>query len=175
MDRRVKKSKQAIKVAFLEMLLTSGFESITIKELTEKSDISRKTFYLHFADKYQLLDALVTEHIEQLTDTCRAYPEKNLIESSIIWFQYFEQNKPFFAALFKNESTVSFRKALLNYLMTEIDSEIPADISSEITVRFLSNAVIGIVESFIIDELSSDCESIAKQVGILLERNLYLE
>lgn len=174
MDRRVKKSRQAIKVAFLEMLLTSGFESITIKELTEKADISRKTFYLHFADKYQLLDALVTEHIEQLTDTCRAYPENNLIESSIIWFQYFEQNKPFFAALFKNESTVSFRKALLNYLMTEIGGEIKTD-NREITVRFLSNAVIGIVESFISDELSSNCEFIAKQVGILLERNLYLE
>ena len=55
-DRRILKSQKAIQNAFLEMLLKDGFDMITIKELTEKADISRKTFYLHYVDKYDLLN-----------------------------------------------------------------------------------------------------------------------
>ena len=53
-DRRILKSQKAIQNAFLEMLLKDGFDMITIKELTEKADISRKTFYLHYVDKYEI-------------------------------------------------------------------------------------------------------------------------
>ena len=63
-DRRILKSQKAIQNAFLEMLLKDGFDMITIKELTEKADISRKTFYLHYVDKYDLLNAVVNKHLE---------------------------------------------------------------------------------------------------------------
>lgn len=65
-DRRILKSQKAIQNAFLEMLLKDGFDMITIKELTEKADISRKTFYLHYVDKYDLLNAVVNKHLEEL-------------------------------------------------------------------------------------------------------------
>ena len=40
----------------MEMLLDVGFDGITVKEMTEKANISRKTFYLHYLGKYDLLN-----------------------------------------------------------------------------------------------------------------------
>ena len=33
-----------------------GFEAITVSDLTKKADINRGTFYLHYKDKYDLLE-----------------------------------------------------------------------------------------------------------------------
>jgi len=175
LDRRSRKSRSAIQSTFLTLLLQDGLDSISVKTLTEKADISRKTFYLHFTDKYDLLDAIVQEQIEGLKSLCAESETSDLIESTIIWFHYFEQKKDFFFALFKSESTVSFRKQLLNCLMEQIGGVIPNTGSTqarELKIRFLSTAVLGIVESFVMDELNSDYEHIAKQVGKLLEDNL---
>lgn len=103
------KSQKAIRGAFLEMLLEEEFDSITIKDITERADLSRKTFYLHYIDKYDLLDVIVDEHLEKLREICDQKKEKGLIEGTIIWFDYFEQYKVFFLLLYSEESPqVSF-------------------------------------------------------------------
>ncbi|MEG7866054.1 hypothetical protein J0852_25280 [Bacillus paranthracis] len=43
-DRRIIKSQNAIQSAFIEMLITDGFDEITVKNITEKANIGRKTF-----------------------------------------------------------------------------------------------------------------------------------
>ena len=49
-DKRSIKSRNALKAAFKEMVLTQDMSRIVIKELAEKADVNRKTFYLHYAD-----------------------------------------------------------------------------------------------------------------------------
>lgn len=80
-DRRILKSQKAIQNAFLEMLLKDGFDMITIKELTEKADISRKTFYLHYVDKYDLLNAVVNKHLEELGIICEKKKIRGLLKA----------------------------------------------------------------------------------------------
>lgn len=56
MDRRVIKTKAEIKKAYFELLSEKHFESITVRDITDRANINRGTFYLHFEDKYQVLD-----------------------------------------------------------------------------------------------------------------------
>ena len=42
------------------------FESITIRELTEKAGINRGTFYLHYVDKYDMFEQMKTEIVQEL-------------------------------------------------------------------------------------------------------------
>ncbi|MEH7031516.1 TetR/AcrR family transcriptional regulator, partial [Priestia megaterium] len=67
-DRRKLKSQKAIQSTFLEMLIEIGFDDITVKNLTEKAELGRKTFYLHYVDKYDLLDHIVDNHIKELEE-----------------------------------------------------------------------------------------------------------
>lgn len=52
------------------MIIQEGFDNITVKHLTEKANVGRKTFYLHYLDKYDLLDQMVDDHIAQLQEIC---------------------------------------------------------------------------------------------------------
>lgn len=176
-DRRILKSQKAIQSTFLSMLIKDGFDEITVKKITEQADISRKTFYLHYLDKYDLLDIIINKKLEELEEICEQKKEKGFIEGTVIWFNYFDENKDFFSALFSSKSTVSFRKQLLDFMMNQLSKKInnlSADKDPEILLRFLSMAVLGILESFILNELNSSTEEIAKQVGELLLQNISL-
>lgn len=176
-DRRIIKSQKLIQSTFLTMLIKDGFDEITVKKITEQADISRKTFYLHYLDKYDLLDTIVNQQLKELEEICEQKKEKGFIEGTVIWFNYFEQNKDFFSALFSSKSTVSFRKQLLDFMMNQLSkkiNKITHKKDTEILVRFLSMAVLGIIESFILDELNFSTDEIAKQVGELLAQNISL-
>jgi len=69
MDLREKKTTRSIKNAFLELRAKKPIEKITIKELTEKAEISKGTFYLHYADIYALSESLENEVIRELTES----------------------------------------------------------------------------------------------------------
>ena len=93
-DRRIIKSQNAIQSAFIEMLIEDGFDEITVKHY-RKANIGRKTFYLHYLDKYNLLDKIVDDHLDQLKEICCKKQNKEFIEGTIIWFEYFKEHKPF--------------------------------------------------------------------------------
>lgn len=63
-DLRVRKTRAAIHNTFKAMICEMDYDRITIKELTERAQINRKTFYLH----YTCLDELLEELQEEIAD-----------------------------------------------------------------------------------------------------------
>ncbi|MBE6794099.1 MAG: TetR/AcrR family transcriptional regulator [Ruminococcaceae bacterium] len=61
MDRRQRKSREAIFRAFEELLKKRDFAHITVGEIIEKADVGRATFYAHFETKEFLLKELCEE------------------------------------------------------------------------------------------------------------------
>lgn len=58
-DPRVKRTRQLLQRAFMELIHEKSFEAITVQDIAERSTLNRATFYAHFEDKYALLDASV--------------------------------------------------------------------------------------------------------------------
>ena len=61
MDRRQRKTREAILGAFTELLSKKKYEKITVGEIIERADVGRATFYAHFETKDFLLKALCEE------------------------------------------------------------------------------------------------------------------
>ena len=66
MDRRIQKTRNSLFSAFIELRASKPIEKITVKELTEKANISKQTFYLHFQDIYDLSEYLENDALQSL-------------------------------------------------------------------------------------------------------------
>lgn len=60
-DRRQVRTKRRIREAFTELVMEKDIDKITIKELAERADIDRKTFYLHYAGVGDVLEEIQNE------------------------------------------------------------------------------------------------------------------
>ena len=107
-DLRVRRTRQAIEKAFLELLAERDFQAITVQEIADRAMVNRATFYDHFTDKYvlfvhcvrsmmrqtledkvpvnfpyransiQAVIVIVCEFVAQIDDTCRHKTVKGL-------------------------------------------------------------------------------------------------
>ena len=69
MDRRQRKTREAIFNAFTELLSKKNFEQITVGEIIDRADVGRATFYSHFATKDFLLKEFCEELFCHILDT----------------------------------------------------------------------------------------------------------
>lgn len=65
-NKRKTASKQEIKRAFTRLIHEKGFEGLTVMEIAREAGINRGTFYTHYIDKYDLMDKLEMETINDL-------------------------------------------------------------------------------------------------------------
>ena len=66
LDRRIAKSREALRCAFITLLQEQGFDAVTINDLCARAGINRTTFYNHFKDKDQLLSYFEQDVLKRL-------------------------------------------------------------------------------------------------------------
>jgi len=71
-DRRVRRSRRALREAFVALVVEQGYSSITIETLTARADTSKATFYAHFHDMEDLLTAVVSDLVADLATEAEA-------------------------------------------------------------------------------------------------------
>jgi AcrR family transcriptional regulator len=54
-DRRVRRTRELLRRALLELILERGYDRITVRDILDRADVGRSTFYAHYRDKDELL------------------------------------------------------------------------------------------------------------------------
>lgn len=77
-DRRVRKTKKALRQGLVALLEKKNLKDVTVRELTDAVDLHRGTFYVHYRDIYELYDKMWQEAIEEIREIFRRYPPEEL-------------------------------------------------------------------------------------------------
>jgi len=65
-DRRKQRTRRMLREALVSLILERGYEAVTIQDITERADLRRATFYLHYKDKDELLMTMLQETMDAL-------------------------------------------------------------------------------------------------------------
>lgn len=68
-DRRIGRTRQVLKEGFIAVMREKGFASVSVKDIADRANVNRGTFYIHYPDKYMLLEEIVRERFLQLLGT----------------------------------------------------------------------------------------------------------
>lgn len=79
-DRRVRKTKKALRQGLVTLLEKKKLKDITVRELTDQVDLHRGTFYVHYRDIYELYDKMWQEAIQEIQEIFQQYPPEELPE-----------------------------------------------------------------------------------------------
>ena len=63
-NRNARRTRALVEGAFLELMKEKPYTKISVREITEKADINRSTFYLHYQDIYDLLGYIFREEAD---------------------------------------------------------------------------------------------------------------
>jgi AcrR family transcriptional regulator len=102
-DRRVVRTRQLLRDALFALIEERGYDTLSIQDITERANIGRATFYVHFRDKEQLLLASVKELLEDMEKHVPALSTVDLLEKqqtlSVFVFRHVQEHAHIYRAL----------------------------------------------------------------------------
>lgn len=133
MDRRQRKTREAIFNAFTQLLSQKDFHQITVNEIIEAADIGRATFYAHFETKDYLLKAFCEElfcHIFDAQDHPKE-PHRHIFDCSstdeafLHLLQHLQKNDNNIMSLLSSQNNDLFLQYFRGNLVQLIENQLP--------------------------------------------------
>lgn len=175
MDRRIQKTRQAIMNTFVDLMTEKGFDKITINDIADRANINRGTVYLHYTDKFDLLDKCIESYVEPLLQHCAntADTNTNAIELQSI-FEYLEKNFTIYKLLLSKEGAGFFRNRLYAIIAQSLTEVVPLKpenkaFSNGVTIHFLASGFIGVLEWWVNNSMPCNVQEITDQLMFLIE------
>ncbi|WP_186785912.1 TetR/AcrR family transcriptional regulator [Paenibacillus agilis] len=75
------RSRNMIRRALVELMLEKEYQKITIKDIVERADISRGTFYAHYSDVHAVIEQIENEIMEKMIEFLDEFKHTDLIQN----------------------------------------------------------------------------------------------
>ncbi|MBQ9679149.1 MAG: TetR/AcrR family transcriptional regulator [Ruminococcus sp.] len=180
-DRRVVKTKRAIKNAFAKLLSEKDINDITISDIAAVADINRKTFYNYYAGVHEVIDEIEDDIIGHVDDALTEIDFKSSLESPYLIFEkltnVINADMDFFGYLLSMNSNVSLTSKIADLLknkckvliMRYIDID---EMRIDIMLEFMISAMVAVYRRWFNSDRSEPVEEISNQIKILAFQGL---
>lgn len=178
-DRRVQRTRQVLQQAFIEVVREKGFAATSIQDISARANVNRGTFYLHFTDKYILLDTFLREDFQQLL--ANALPPTSqwdrrtlhlLIQTLLNYFEkkyHHQHRRPHAVApLVEQAIHEELTALLLTWLKQSMGKETPWRVPMETIARVVSWAIFGAVLQWSQEESTTSSEQMTNDILLVI-------
>lgn len=184
-----RRTRQRIQNSFIQILENKPFEAITVGDIAKQAKINRGTFYLHYKDKYDLLEQIEEQlftdlgsHIDELqsqylpTQTF-AVEEEQL---AITLFSFIKKHASILKMLLSAQGRagfhIRFRDALSNKVRRNLEKDghfmKRLNVPLEYFLAFITSAFLGLIEQWVQNDLNKTPE---EMTSIYIEIISYIQ
>lgn len=144
-DRRVRRTRDNLHRALIELMIERGYDRVTVSDVIERADVGRSTFYAHYRDKDDLLLVSCTEYLrrEIARTTVPGSPLAPLRVMFALAARYPEVYRPLIGPKATTTVLHAYQRCVAD-LIGELVEELPGD-----TVAFLSWGLVGFLGAVI--------------------------
>ncbi len=172
-DPRVKRTNQYLIKAIVKLLNEKDINKISVQNITDSADLTRATFYLHYRDKQDFFNRIITNVIEDLIDYVK---DSHLIESGLKnesdiknaftrLFEYIYMNYEFFSVMLSDRGLSQFRPKLesvvqkeiylpLFHTLVNVNSDAVSKFPQDYLFNYITSAHIGVICTWLDDDMN---------------------
>ncbi|BAC12592.1 transcriptional regulator (tetR-family) [Oceanobacillus iheyensis HTE831] len=192
-DLRIIRTQKAIRTAFVELIRDKGFDAVTVKEITNKAEINRGTFYVHYEDKHDLMIKSQEEVIEEMAslikknlpkiidDFSHSGTTKIPFQLAVIIFQYINDNSNFIQAVLSPKGDLSFHSRLKEFIWgsifnnnyNNIIDEDKTIVPGKYIVSYIASAHLGVIQEWIESGRKESPEHMAQVLSTITINGAY--
>ncbi|MCF6515352.1 TetR family transcriptional regulator [Lactobacillus sp. S2-2] len=173
-DLRTIKTLNSIETAFINLLTIKNFKNITINDISKEAIINRSTFYLHFNDKYQLLDLLINKYIKNVISTVSA---KSHIKNNKLDYESFfndlekalniiSKQPLFYKFILNDPEFLGTHRKTEEYFIEELDKSYPQKtaVERELLIKATSSIYISVISWWLNNDMVYSTKFIANEI-----------
>ncbi|WP_283133309.1 TetR/AcrR family transcriptional regulator [Rhizohabitans arisaemae] len=152
LDRRVRRTKQAIRHALIELMLRKGYDGVTVTDIINDADVGRSTFYSHFAGKEEVFLDILEDLGEAFGSKVPLRPGR-VFAFSLPLLEHIDQERHLVRALLGRHSGTAIqgriREILAEVVRAELLAALPAGAAPppdlDLTVTCVVGAFMGLI------------------------------
>jgi len=149
-DRRVLRTRRLLRDALMVLILEKGYDAVTVQDITDRANLGRATFYLHYRDKEELLSHSLEAIYEALTERIEPLSRDRLVSQRQLptgeVFRHAAENRDLYLVIVRGQGTnavlMQMRTFIATYIQSQLEDWTPAA-SSSIPLEFLGHFIAG--------------------------------
>jgi AcrR family transcriptional regulator len=152
-DRRVKRTKKALRDALLSLLEKKPITEISVTELTTLADVNRATFYFYYTDLLDMLQQIQNEAYQSFKEVIsESTPSITTIEGFTDYAEslitYCKEHETLVKFIIKNDTNNQLYKQIQTLMLNNIpNSKEVFDVNNpaRYSTNYILNAMVGIM------------------------------
>jgi AcrR family transcriptional regulator len=155
LDRRKVRTRRMLSDALIQLILEKGYEGVTIQDITDRADLRRATFYLHYRDKEELLLSALAETFDALVQQIEplmkadALGGKMQLETFLVTFKHVEENHNLYRIILGGQGAAPIARRIRDYLAGHIQQGLtslkPEDVPLEVLANYIAGAELALI------------------------------
>lgn len=175
-DRRVARTKKAIKNAFAELMAEKEISEITVKDIAETADVNRKTFYNYYNSVYDIVNEIENELVLAFDSVLSNIDFKQEMQNPYGIFEkltdIINQDFDFYSRLMKMNHNANLMQklyvALKDRMKTSFLSQTEIEESQlNIVVNYMISGMLSVYQSWFNSDRAESIEELSKTVSIM--------
>lgn len=122
-ERRKQRTRQQLKQAAIELILEKGYDEVSVQDITDRADLGRGTFYVHFTDKEDIVWSTLREGFDGLDNDLKEryygrVPSPRF--EYFMWlhmFEYAGENRNLFLVMLGGKGASWMTERIVEYLV----------------------------------------------------------
>jgi len=149
MDRRTRKTREALYSAFISLIVERGYDAISVQDIIDAADVGRTTFYAHFKSKDELLMfgfQRLRAELHSLLEAADSTGTWTFVEPLL---QHAKAHRGLYLALLNGGGGRLADREFQSIVEEMVGNELAGPSGDHVSVSLLSGALIGAVRSWI--------------------------
>lgn len=173
LDRRKKYTRNVLMDSLITLLKIKPITAITVKEICERADINRSTFYAHYKDQFDLLEQIEEEIITDLNMYLSQYnfeQEQEALQMTERLLEYVVSKYEMFQTLLNENADHTFERRVMDVARSFLiqsrfsNDEVDADIS-EYVITYLISGSIYVIKQWVASNMDQSPKRIAQLIN----------
>ena len=175
-DRRVARTKKAIKNAFAELMSEKEISEITVKDIAETADVNRKTFYNYYKSVYDIVNEIENELVLAFDNVLSNIDFKQEMKNPYGIFEkltgVINQDFDFYSRLMKMNHNANLMQKLYVALKDRMKASFLSQTEIEepqldIVVNYMISGMLSVYQSWFNSDRAESIEELSKTVSIM--------